>query len=332
MTRLFAAAHESVLGTDMPKQHRDVRCRWMNGPGSSMIAGQTILFVRATGAGLPRPRRAAQRLRRLAEGADEGAAHPLRIAKAGGLRDAPDRFAGGLHALPGHFDTQPLHRLRRHGAGFRDERHARSAASSFRRTQHWVGSPRQNPKSPHYFFALKVCLALVLSLIGGDMQNLWKTATAILLSFVLMGSASAQVVALGASNTQGHGVGASESYPAQLQAMLQARGSGLRVTNAGVFGDTTDGMLARLSNAVPDGTKIVILQFGGNDRGKISLATRQANIATIQQQLRKRGIRIVQADGLVRSAWAAGLVQPDHVHLTAEGYRRVAAQLLPSIH
>ena len=134
------------------------------------------------------------------------------------------------------------------------------------------------------------------------MLNLWRIAAAILLSFVLMGSASAQVVALGASNTQGHGVGASESYPAQLQAMLRARGSGLRVTNAGVFGDTTDGMLARLSSAVPDGTKIVILQFGGNDRGKISLAMRQANIANIQQQLRKRGIRIVQADGLVQSA------------------------------
>src|ERR1700704_1124642 len=137
-----------------------------------------------------------------------------------------------------------------------------------------------------------------------------------------MGSASAQVVALGASNTAGRGVSASESYPAQLQAMLQARGSSLRVTNAGVSGDTTGGMLARLSSAVPDGTKIVILQFGGNDRGKTSLEMHQANIASIQQQLRKRGIRIVQADGLVRSAWAAGLVQPDHIHLTAEGCRR----------
>jgi acyl-CoA thioesterase-1 len=92
-------------------------------------------------------------------------------------------------------------------------------------------------------------------------------------------------------------------------------------------------MLARLSSAVPDGTKIVILQFGGNDfRRNTSPAMRQANIASIQQQLRKRGIRLVQADGLVQSAWAAGLVQPDHIHLTAEGYRRVAAQLLPSIH
>ena len=165
------------------------------------------------------------------------------------------------------------------------------------------------------------------------MQDLGKLPAAILLFFALMGSATAQVVALGASNTEGHGVSSSESYPAQLQAMLQARGSGLRVTNAGVYGDTTDGMLARLSSAVPDGTKIVILQFGGNDiRRNISPEMRQANIANIQQQLRKRGIRIVQADGLVRSAWAAGLVQPDHIHLTAEGYRRVAAQLLPSIH
>lgn len=42
------------------------------------------------------------------------------------------------------------------------------------------------------------------------MLNFLRVAAAILLSFVLMGSASAQVVALGASNTQGHGVGASE--------------------------------------------------------------------------------------------------------------------------
>src|SRR3954468_22698137 len=70
---------------------------------------------------LPRPRRAAQRLRRLAERTDEGAAHPLRIAKAGLLRDALDRLAGGLHALPRHFDTQALHRLRRRAAGFRNE-------------------------------------------------------------------------------------------------------------------------------------------------------------------------------------------------------------------
>src|ERR1700688_3115458 len=66
---------------------------------------------------LNRPCRAAQRLRRLAEGADEGAAHPLRIAKAGQFRNAFDRLAGGLHALPRHLDPQALDRLRRGGAG-----------------------------------------------------------------------------------------------------------------------------------------------------------------------------------------------------------------------
>src|SRR6202041_1599698 len=54
-------------------------------------------------------------------------------------------------------------------------------------------------------------------------------------------SASAQVVALGASNTEGHGVGSSEAYPAQLERMLQAKGSSMHVSNAGVYGDTTGG-------------------------------------------------------------------------------------------
>jgi acyl-CoA thioesterase-1 len=164
------------------------------------------------------------------------------------------------------------------------------------------------------------------------LQNVFALHAAAFLFFALVCSASAQVVALGASNTEGRGVNSSESYPAQLQAMLQAKGSGMRVANAGISGDTTAGMLARLSSAVPEGTKIVILQFGGNDRRVgISAATRQANIASIQQQLRKRGIKLVQADGFVRAAWSAGLVQQDHIHLTAEGHRRVAAQLLPSI-
>jgi len=164
------------------------------------------------------------------------------------------------------------------------------------------------------------------------LQDFGKITAAIFLFFILMGSASAQVVALGASNTAGKGVSSSESFPAQLQAMLQARGSSLRVTNAGVSGDTTGGMMARLSSDVPQGTRIVILQFGGNDfRRNNSPEMRQANIASIQQELRKRGIRMVQADGLVRSARAAGFAQPDGIHLTPEGYRRVAAQLLPSV-
>jgi acyl-CoA thioesterase-1 len=145
-------------------------------------------------------------------------------------------------------------------------------------------------------------------------------------------SASAQVVALGASNTEGHGVGSSEAFPAQLERILQAKGSHMQVRNAGVFGDTTGGMLSRLSSSVPEGTKVVILQFGGNDfRQNVTPAQRHANIASIQQQLRARGIKIIQADGFVSAALKSGMAQSDRIHLTAAGHQRVASQLAGSI-
>ena len=112
-------------------------------------------------------------------------------------------------------------------------------------------------------------------------------------------------------------VGEAAVHPAQLGAILQSRGSPMSVTNAGISGDTT-GMLARLSGSVPHGTKVVILQFGGNDARKgISENERRANIAAIQSQLRARGIRTVNADGLVRSALRSGMAQPDGVRLRA---------------
>jgi chemotaxis receptor (MCP) glutamine deamidase CheD len=60
--------------------------------------------------------------------------------------------------------------------------------------------------------------------------------------------------------------------------------------------------------SVPEGAKILILQFGGCDfRQGNSLAIRQANIVNIQQQLSKRGIRIIRTDGPVRLLWLLGL-------------------------
>jgi len=67
------------------------------------------------------------------------------------------------------------------------------------------------------------------------------------------------IVALGASNTEGWGVSAAEAYPAKLQVLLNARGIDAAVINAGIAGDTTGGMLARLERAVPAGTHLVIL-------------------------------------------------------------------------
>src|ERR1700730_18675685 len=87
-------------------------------------------------------------------------------------------------------------------------------------------------------------------------------AALICANFALTSFASAQIVALGASNVEGHGVSPSEAWPAQLESMLRAKGSGAHVTNAGVSGDTTGEVLARLPSAVTAGTKVVILDIG----------------------------------------------------------------------
>jgi acyl-CoA thioesterase-1 len=127
-------------------------------------------------------------------------------------------------------------------------------------------------------------------------------------AFLAAGSAlagAATIVALGASNTYGKGVGRNEAYPAQLQAILKARGKPARVVNAGINGDTTEGMLQRLNSAVPNGTSLVILQPGGNDQSRLS----------------SRGIPVV----VMGNEMLRGLPhQPDGQHLTPEGYHMLA--------
>src|SRR6516165_10034623 len=56
------------------------------------------------------------------------------------------------------------------------------------------------------------------------------------------------IVALGASNTSGWGVGSQQVYPARLEAMLRAKGYEAHVANAGMSFDTTGGMLRRVDS------------------------------------------------------------------------------------
>jgi acyl-CoA thioesterase-1 len=161
----------------------------------------------------------------------------------------------------------------------------------------------------------------------------WIVLVAAVAFFAAIRDGSAQIVALGASATAGYGLPASESFPSQLQAMLQARGSATQVINAGVSGETTGQILARVGSSVPEGTRIVILSiFMLNDghRG-VSAAMHRSNVAGIYQQLRARHIRIIDAAGLITSAAKAGMLQSDGLHLTAEGNRQVAARLVASL-
>ena len=144
-------------------------------------------------------------------------------------------------------------------------------------------------------------------------------------AFCALGTAhAATVVALGASNTFGKGVSRSQAYPAQLEALLRARGLGVRVINAGVNGDTTGGMLARLDRVVPKGTSVVILQPGGNDRRKLAAD----NTPAIQSRLSAMGIKVV----MLPNGMLHGLPhQPDGQHLTPEGYHMLAEQLVGQV-
>jgi len=148
-------------------------------------------------------------------------------------------------------------------------------------------------------------------------------AWALLFLMSSAGPGLAQVVALGASQTNGKGVPRDQAYPAQLERMLRARGQNVHVANAGVNGDTPGGMLGRLDGAVPAGTKVVILQPGTNARDPGSTAQIRARLAA-------RGIKVIMLEN-ARSMVPAQYRQPDGQHLTAEGYRILAGRLLPQV-
>ncbi len=154
----------------------------------------------------------------------------------------------------------------------------------------------------------------------------------LLLLFAPPSAARAQVVAFGASNVQGHGVMRSEAYPAQLEALLRAKGLKARVKNAGVFGDTSAAMLARLNSAIPRGAKVVILDTSGefyNDaRHGISPQQGQANLAEITSRLEARGIVVIPES---TQDIPMSERQADGLHLTPEGHQAVAARLVDPV-
>jgi acyl-CoA thioesterase-1 len=165
-------------------------------------------------------------------------------------------------------------------------------------------------------------------------------------------SASAQertIVALGDSNTSGFGVGSQEAFPALLQDILRSHGQPVRVTNAGVPGDTFGGMLSRLDRSVPAGTNVVIVQGGYNDLvDGVPPSQTVANLKEILARLHARRIKTVLC-GFFDPNWDAigrrlaatyratfvpggacydpGLLGPDQLHMSAAGHEVVAVRL-----
>ena len=139
------------------------------------------------------------------------------------------------------------------------------------------------------------------------------------------------IVALGASNTQGWGVSTSEAYPARLEALLNARGIDARVINAGIAGDTTGGMLARLEREVPANAHLVILQPGTNDERMGLGAVRAGNIEKIRSWLSTRNAKLIVIDNTMLDALPRGELREDGLHFTPAGYAILAERILPQV-
>jgi acyl-CoA thioesterase I len=173
------------------------------------------------------------------------------------------------------------------------------------------------------------------------------------------------LVALGDSLTAGYGLSESDSFPAQLEAALKARGHDVRVTNAGVSGDTAAAGLKRLDWALPEDASAVIVELGGNDalEGIPPEGTKQA-LASIIEKVKARGLpvllagqeaplnmgkdyvdafRAIYADlaqdsdvvfypfFLEGAALNESLMQPDGIHPNGNGVAVIVKAMLPKV-
>jgi acyl-CoA thioesterase I len=158
---------------------------------------------------------------------------------------------------------------------------------------------------------------------------------AVLLAFFTVASNAAEIVALGASTTQGFGKGRhasgvsmDQAFPAQLERLLRTKGCSAEVLNAGVAGDTTGGMLARLPGLLSANTRVLILQPGSNDAAPGNNASsRSSNIADIRKYSAEHGVNVIQLHNIDR-------VVGDHwtgEHPDAEGQAAIAKWLFPRV-
>jgi len=173
------------------------------------------------------------------------------------------------------------------------------------------------------------------------------------------------IVAVGDSLTAGLGVAQEDAYPALLERRLATAGYRYRVINAGVSGETTSGALSRTQWVLKLKPDIVILESGANDglRG-IEPQLIARNLTQMVERFAAAGATVVLAGmkmplnlgpeyardfAAVYPAVAADqgvilvpfflegvggrrpLNQPDGIHPTAEGYRRVVDNVFPGV-
>jgi acyl-CoA thioesterase-1 len=177
--------------------------------------------------------------------------------------------------------------------------------------------------------------------------------------------AKVRIAVFGDSLSAGFRLQATQSFPAQLERDLKARGHAVEVINASVSGDTTASGLERMRWSLPKQVDAVILELGANDalRG-LDPGRARANldemIATIKasgaevllagmlaprnlgreytqafdaiygELARKHGVLLYPffLDGV---ALDAGLNLDDGIHPNARGVAEITRRILPTV-
>jgi acyl-CoA thioesterase-1 len=174
-----------------------------------------------------------------------------------------------------------------------------------------------------------------------------------------------RVVFLGDSLSAGYGLAEADAFPAVVQALFREAGTMIEVINAGVSGDTSAGGLARTDWVLGQSPDVLVVELGANDalRGQ-PLPSTESNLRQIVRRGHESGARVLLlgmdvptnygaeyasafAEMYVRIAEEEGaillpgfvrevgadpeLMQPDGLHPTAEGHRRLAEILVLSL-
>lgn len=186
------------------------------------------------------------------------------------------------------------------------------------------------------------------------------------LSFFLLSTAWSQtIVFIGDSLTEGYGLDTEEAYPAQLEALYKAQGKSVKVINGGVSGSTTASATQRVKWYLRTKPDIIVLALGANDglrgtpvsesRKNLALALQSVKAANVKvllaemklpknygekyrQEFEKMYAQLSQSEKVPLLAFilngvggVASLNQPDGIHPTAAGQKKIAENLIKAL-
>lgn len=131
-----------------------------------------------------------------------------------------------------------------------------------------------------------------------------------------------KIVVLGDSISAGLGLAVDRAFPAVVEDMLQEDGLQVKITNAGVSGDTSTAGAARVAWLLKQSPDVLVVELGGNDllRGQ-PVAVTQAKLAEIVQAGVAAGAEVV-----LLGITAPTSVGPDHKAAFDAIYPQVAEQ------